>query len=317
MPNADIPVLILIPMQAAHLEQLRRRYRVHYAPNGPGDAAAWRPAARQVRGIVTNGSTGVSASLLGQLPSVEIITCFGAGYENVDRSAARARAVPVTHAPNLSDATVADHALALMLALARGVIPLDRAVRAGAWSGSRAARPTLHGRRLGLLGLGAIGLQVARRAQAFDMAIGYHTRRPRPDVPWPHHERLVDLARTSDFLVAACPGGQSTHHLIDAAVLGALGPEGFLINVARGSVVDTAALIAALDAGTIAGAGLDVVEGEPHMPPSLLRHDNLILTPHVAGRSPEVLSAQISSCLANLDAHFAGHAPPSPVPTGD
>jgi len=309
-------ILVLIPLRTHHVNELRRHYIVHYFPAGPEAVATCGEVAARVRGVVTNGSTGLSASHLAALPNVDIVTCYGAGHEHVDLAAARARGVTVAHAGGTNDATVADHALALMLALARGLVPLDRAVRAGAWRTSRTDRPTLNGRRLGLLGLGAIGLQIARRAAAFDMPIAYHTRRPRPEVQWPHHATLVGLAEASDVLVAACPGGPTTRHMIGTDVLRALGPEGFLVNIARGSVVDTAALLVALEAGTIAGAALDVIEGEPEIPQALLARDNVLLTPHVAGRSPEAAEAQLRACLANLDARFQGRVPPGLVSEG-
>lgn len=306
-------VLVVIPLGGDALAALAREYHVHYVPEGPGASVLDALADRPIRAVLTNGSTGLTGAELDRLRRLEIICCYGAGYENVDLGAARARNLPVTHAPAVNDATVADHALALMLALARGIGGLDRAVRAGKWRSSRAERPTLNGASLGLLGLGNVGAKIGVRAAAFEMRVGYHTRRPR-DVAWRHYASLVALARESDFLVIACPGGPATRHLVDREVLDALGAGGFLVNVARGSIVDTEALIAALEAGRIAGAGLDVIEGEPEVPPRLLALDNVLLTPHVAGRSPAAVRAQTDALLANLAARFAGRALLSPVP---
>ncbi|MCK8787764.1 2-hydroxyacid dehydrogenase [Roseomonas sp. NAR14] len=266
--------------------------------------------------VVTNGSTGLSDAAMAAMPALRLIACFGAGHENVDLDAAARRGIVVTNAPGANAATVADHALGLMLAVARGIVAADRGVRAGGWAELRAVRPTLDGARLGVIGLGAIGEGIARRGAAFGMSVGYHTRRPRPDQPWRHEPSLTALARESDFLVAACPGGPATRHLVNAEVLAALGPEGFLVNIARGSVVDTAALVAALAAGTIAGAALDVVEGEPVVPPALLAQPRLVITPHMAGRSPAAERRQIGTLVANVTAVLAGRPAPDAVLPG-
>ena len=305
-------VLVVLPLPERALASLREAYEVHYAPDCPREAVLERAADAGVRAVVTNGSTGFSAAQMARLPGLEIVCAYGAGVENVDLAAARGRGIAVTHAPGANDSTVADHALAFMLALARGLAGLDRAVRAGRWHSSRAERPTLAGAACGVLGLGNIGTKISARAAAFEMRVGYHARRPR-DLPWRYHPSVVDLARASDFLVVACPGGAATRHLVDGEALAALGPGGFLVNVARGSVVDTAALAEALGRGTIAGAGLDVIEGEPEVPPALLACDNELFTPHVAGRSPAAAAAQRDALAANLAAHFAGRALHSPV----
>jgi lactate dehydrogenase-like 2-hydroxyacid dehydrogenase len=255
------------------------------------------------------------------LPALGLIACFGAGHENVDLAAARARGIQVSHAPGANNATVADHALALMLGLARGLVSLDAAVKRGGWESSRAARPTLNGARLGLVGMGHIGQAIARRAAAFDMSrIAYCTRTPRSDLPadYEHVGSVLELARSGvDYLVLACPGGPATRHIINREVLRALGPEGFLVNVARGSVVDTEALIAALAAGEIAGAGLDVLEDEPEVPAALLQQgaasDRVLLTPHVSGRSPAAQAAQVVAVMATLERFFEEGSVMSPV----
>lgn len=257
------------------------------------------------RFVLTNGTTGLSAAQMDALPQLELICAFGAGHENIDVAAATERGIAVAHAPNTNGETVADHALALMLATARGLVTLDRAVKGGGWAGHRALRPTLHGARLGIVGLGNIGQAIATRAEGFGMSIGYHTRTPRHDCRWRYVADVGALADESDFLVLACPGGEATHHLVNAHVLARLGPNGFLVNVARGSVVDTAALIEALCDGVIAGAALDVFEHEPAVPSALRMLENVVLTPHVSGRSPAALQAQIDALLGNLRAHLA------------
>jgi D-3-phosphoglycerate dehydrogenase len=304
---ARAPILVAIPLADAILDRLRDAYDVVDTRAGLGNQAA-------VRAVVTNGSTGLSAADMARFPALEIICCFGAGYENVDLAAARQRGIAITYAPGMNDATVADHALALMLALARDLVARDRAIRQGQWKTARAASATLSGSRLGLIGLGRIGRKIAKRAAGFDMGIAYYSRTAKEDVSWAYRSSAVELARDSDFLVAACPGGPETRHLVDRAVLAALGSNGFLVNIARGSVVDTAALIEALGAGTIAGAGLDVVEGEPELPAALLAAPNVVLTPHMAGRSPAAVQAQLDALMGNLAAQFSGAPLLTPVP---
>jgi D-3-phosphoglycerate dehydrogenase len=317
MPEAKLPakpdVWVVIALKDAFIDELRQHFSVHYSPDGPAPGALARMSAVPLRGVVTNGSTGFTAAQIDSFPRLEIICSFGAGYEGIDVAAARRRGVMVTNAPGVNDANVADHALALMLALARGLVQANAAVHAGKWKSSRAERPSINGRALGILGLGNIGRGIATRAEAFGMQVGYHTRSVHAGVPWRHYATLVGLAQDSDYLVAACPGGAATRNLVNAEVLEALGPQGWFVNIARGSVVDTAALIEALRGARIAGAGLDVVDGEPEVPAGLLACENVIFTPHVAGRSPEVLRAQLDSLLANMLAQFSGRPVPTPV----
>lgn len=298
-------VLALITLPDATLDALRRDYTLHYHPDGWSEALPAGVDPVNVRAVVTNGSTGLSDSQMAALPALEIVSAFGAGYENVDVAAATRRGIVVTHAPGANAATVADHAIGLMLALARGYAPLTEAVRAGRWRTSRAERPTLTGARLGLVGMGRIARLIASRAQGFDMTLGYHGRRPHVDAPGRYYANLIELAAASDFLVIACNGGAATRHLVSSKVLQALGPNGFVVNVARGSVLDTQALIDAIAHAAIAGAGLDVIEDEPEVPRALLDHPDVLVTPHIAGRSPASLIAQRDALLASLSQHFA------------
>jgi lactate dehydrogenase-like 2-hydroxyacid dehydrogenase len=197
--------------------------------------------------------------------------------------------------------------LALLLASVRALPQQEKALRAGVWRDDLPLRPSVNGRRLGIFGLGQIGRKIARRAQAFEMEIGYHNRRPREDAAdCRYFDSLVELARWADFLVVAAPGGAATRHIVNAEVLEALGPQGHLVNIARGSLVDTAALAAALAAGKLAGAALDVYESEPRPPESLLGFPNVILTPHIAGWSPEAIRATIELFIANAEAWAEG-----------
>ena len=301
-------VLALIALPDATLDALRRGYTLHYHPDGWGEALSAGVDPVNVRAAVTNGSTGLSGAQMAALPALEIVSAFGAGYENVDMAAATRRGIVVTHAPGANAATVADHAIGLLLALARGYAPLTEAVRAGRWRASRAERPTLTGARLGLLGMGRIGRLIAARAQGFDMTLGYHGRQPHADAPGRYYADLIELAANSDFLVIACNGGAATKHLVSRKVLQALGPNGYVVNVSRGSVLDTQALIDALAHAAIAGAGLDVIEDEPEVPAALLDHPDVLITPHIAGRSPASMIAQRDALLASLAQHFA-HTP--------
>ncbi|WP_431284836.1 2-hydroxyacid dehydrogenase [Humitalea sp. 24SJ18S-53] len=264
--------------------------------------------------VVTNGMNGLTGAQMDLMPALKIISCFAAGHENVDLAAARQRGIWVTHAPGENAETVADTTLGLMIAAMRGILPGDRAVRRGEWNAARSViRPTLHGSRLGIVGMGKVGHAIARRAAAFGMIIAYHTRNPRPDLAWAWNASLRDMAADSDMLVLACPGGEATRHIVNADVLAALGPQGFLVNVARGSVVDTAALVTALREKTIAGAALDVMEGEPVPVPDLLTVENLVLTPHFAGRSPAAQRGQLNTLLANIEAALSGGRPPQAI----
>ncbi len=293
-------------------------YAVREAAKFTSRTDAIRDAGEHVRAVLTNGRGGLSADEMALLPKLEIICAVGAGYEAVDLAAAKQRGIAVARCPGTNAPAVADSAMMLLLTAARRVLAADRFVRAGGWQDQwRAETPIIFGKRLGILGLGAIGGQIAHRAaRGFDMAIGYHNRTAVAGSPYRYFDSLIDMAVWADFLIAAAPGGASTRHLINAEVLAALGPKGIVVNVGRGTVVDTAALINVLQAQRIAGAGLDVLEGEPATPPilkELLQLDNVVVTPHCAGRAPESHAAATALVLANLAAHFAGKALLTPV----
>ncbi|MCW2105611.1 2-hydroxyacid dehydrogenase [Rahnella aceris] len=271
--------------------------------------------AQQIRAVLTIGSIGLSATEMDALPSLEIICAQGVGFEHIDVAAAKQRGIHVTNGPGTNNASVADHTLALMLAVTRKIPQFDAAVRTGEWKKTRWNTPGMAGKRLGIIGLGNIGALIARRAAGgFDMAIGYHNRRSLEDSPYRYFLTITELAEWADYLVVATPGGKNTARLVDGNILRALGPEGFLINIARGSVVDSAALIASLHNNEIAGAALDVVDGEPQVPAEMLTLDNLVITPHVAGRSPESVENMLTLVLSNLEAHFGGKPVLTPVP---
>jgi lactate dehydrogenase-like 2-hydroxyacid dehydrogenase len=255
------------------------------------------------------------AELIAQLPRLGIICTMAAGFEKVDLAAADARGIVVTHGPGTNATAVADHAIALMFAIARGVVYGDSAARRDDWETSRVARPLVNAKRLGIVGLGRIGSLLAKRVASLEMDIAYHNRNPRADVPYTYVDDLVALAERSDYLVFAAPGGPETRNMITADVLDALGPKGYFINIARGTAVATDVLAAALTDRRIAGAAIDVYEGEPVLPAALKSITaNLIVTPHMAGAAPEARAAIEILMLENLDHFFAGKPVLTPVP---
>lgn len=309
----SIPLLILIDSVQDYLPVIESQgFHPILAPTDQTRAQAIQDHGAEIRAVLTRGATGLRADEIAALPRLGIICSLGVGYENIDLAAAHARGIEVTNGPGANAVSVADHAMALLLGAARRLPQADAWVRQGHWSGFMG--PQVSGKRLGILGLGTIGLEIARRgAHGFGMSVGYYNRRARPESEYAYFDNPRALAAASDFLVVATPGGAGTHHLVDAGVLEALGPDGYLINIARGSVVDTDALIAALAERRIAGAGLDVVDGEPTIPDGLKRLDNVVLTPHSAGRSPEAVAATVALFLENATAHFAGKPVLTPV----
>jgi len=308
------PLLVLTTLSADHRARLADSYAVTYAPTPPERAAAIAAQAPHVRAVLTIGVIGLTADEIAAMPALELVCCMGAGYEMVDIAAARARGIALANGAGTNDDCVADHAFGLVIATMRNFRSLDRLCRDGVWRTAIPQPPNVSGKRLGILGLGTIGLKIAKRAAGFDMPVGYHNRRPRADTPHRHFDTLTALAAWCDVLVCAAPGGPATRHLVDAEVLEALGPQGFLVNIGRGSIVDTEALAAALRERRIAGAGLDVYESEPARPEALIGFDNLLLTPHLAGWSPEATQASFERFLANAGGHFAGRGVVTPIP---
>ncbi len=314
-----IDVLALVRVTPDRLEALTAAgYRVHEAAKHASRIDAIRAGTDSVRAILTNGRGGLSGAEMALLPKLEFVCAVGAGYEAVDLETARSRGIAVAHCPSASAPAVADSAMMLLLASCRHLLQADRFVRAGGWQDQwRVETPRLFGKRLGILGLGTIGSMIANRgARGFDMEVGYHNRSAVPDSPYRYVDNVLELARWADFLVCAAPGGPATRHLVNAEVIAALGPKGYLVNVGRGTIVDTAALLEALRAKQIGGAGLDVLEGEPSVPPQLpelLQFENVIITPHCAGRAPESRAAATALLLENMDAHFAGRPLRTPV----
>jgi hydroxypyruvate reductase len=306
-------VLVVAPLMPFLMEALRHEYTVHDRIH-VADPAAFAAAAPRIRAVVANGEAKVPRELMDRLPALEVISVFGVGYDGVDVAAARERGVPVTNTPEVLNDDVADLAIGLLLAVARRIPQADRFVRDGEWpNGPIALSRKVSGARLGVVGMGRIGQAIAHRARAFGMHIAYTARSPRAEVDYVYHPDAVSLAAAVDFLVVITPGGAATRGLIDARVLDALGPQGYLVNVARGSVVDEPALIAALSGGRIAGAALDVFADEPNVPAELRAMPNVVLTPHMASGTKQTREAMGQLTFDNLRAHFAGAPLLTPV----
>jgi lactate dehydrogenase-like 2-hydroxyacid dehydrogenase len=271
--------------------------------------------AGRVRVAVTSGLWGVRAEHLDRLPGLGAVVNFGVGYDSTDISEATRRSVVVANTPDVLSDCVADTAVGLVIDVMRRLSAADRFVRRGEWAhgGVPALARRVTGARVGILGLGRIGLAIAHRLRAFDTTISYHNRRARGDVPYAYAASPLELARGCDVLVLAAAGGAETRHLVDAEVLDALGPNGFLVNVARGTVVDETALVAALQNGRIAGAGLDVFADEPRVPTALLDRDDVVLLPHLGSATVETRTAMTELALANVHRFLAEGTLVTPV----
>ena len=294
------------PMMPHVMEALDNDFTVHRLWEAADRATLLKQVAGKVRAIATSGHLGTDAAMMDALPKLEIISCYGVGVDSIDLGHAAGRKVIVTNTPDVLNDDVANMAIALLLATSREICNGDRYVREGKWlNGAMHLTRAIRGRQLGILGLGRIGKDIARKAEAFDMKIAYHGRR-KQDVPFRFYDDLVEMARDSDYLVAICPGGAATDKIVNRAVLDAVGPEGVFINVARGSVVDEPALVAALQEGRLGGAGLDVFAEEPKVPEALLKMEQVVLQPHAASATHETRRAMGDLVVDNLRAHFAG-----------
>lgn len=312
---SQIPVLAVAKLSPLYTALLDRHFQLLDRAQD-GDAAAFAAVAPTIRAVAGSGDSRVSAELIARLPALEIVSIMGVGYDGVDVAAAKARGVVVTHTPDVLNDDVADLAIGLMLSAARQLPAADRHVRSGDWE-AKGAMPLarkMSGSRLGVVGMGRIGQAIARRAAAFDMSIAYTARSAKGALPYRFVPDVKTLAAESDFLVVITPGGAGTRHLIDAEVLRALGKKGILVNVARGSVVDEAALVDALEQGVIGGAALDVFADEPRVPARLKALPHVVLAPHIGSATTSTRQAMADLAFANLEAHFAGRPLPTPVP---
>ena len=312
----DILILAISPSADVN-QQLERSYTCHHAWQvAPEQRAAWlQERAGRIRAVVTTGALGLKRADMDALPALELIAVNGVGLDGIDLDATRARGIAVTTTPNVLTDDVADVALGLLLASARQISLLDRYVRDGGWERREPVRPasSLRGKTAGIFGFGQIGQAIAQRLAAFGIQVRYYQPRAKPGVDAPRAESLLALAQESDYLIVSAPGTPATRHAVDAGVLAALGPQGTLINIARGALIDEEAMIAALQDGTLGAAGLDVFADEPRVPAALRALPNVVLTPHIGSLTVETRHAMGQLEVDNLQAHFAGLPLPTPV----
>jgi len=287
----------------------REQWNAGYEIVGPDEIAAGLPPeiAAHIEVIVTGGGA-LDPNLVSALPNLRLVACFSTGYEGIDLAHLRSRGVTLTTAGGVNAHDVADHAIALMLAWWHGIPAADRAVRDGKWREVLTPRPSLRGKRAGIVGLGRIGLQIAARAEALGLAVQWWGPRGKPDAGYARADSLLALSRDSDFLIVASRATAANAGQISGEILAALGPEGLLVNVSRGFLVDEPALIRALETGTIGGAALDVFAHEPPDANVWSRFSNVVLSPHIAGYTQEAGVAMFAQLRENLRRHFAGEA---------
>ena len=315
MPEQRPEVLLIGPLRPVLAKGLTE-FTVHSLA-GATDRHALLASIAHLRAMAVSAPVlPIDDALLTRLPKLEIISSFGVGYDHIDAVVAAKRGIVVTHTPDVLTEEVADTAIGLLLCTVRELPQGERHVRAGKWPKGNypLSRATLRNRTVGLVGMGRIGLAIARRLEAFGVPIVYHTRQPRPELAYRHYPQLIDMARAVDTLVVIVPGGPATRNMIDTPVLEALGPDGILINVARGSVVDEDALIAALRERKIMAAGLDVFVKEPEVPKELLTMENVVLLPHLGSASVFTREKMDQLLVDNIRAWAAGKPPLTPVP---
>ena len=299
-------ILITAPLPDFLKQPLLATYACHDYHGAADKAGLLAAVGTKIVGLVQGGGSLAPVELLDQLPNLKIISVFGVGYDGVPVDYCRDRGIKVGHTPDVLTDDVADVALALTLTLSRQFHLANRYVQAGDWPRKPLPLSTsVTGKTVGILGLGRIGKAIARRLEACGMKVGYHGRAAQA-VPYTFYPTLTGMAEAVDFLIVACPGGPATKNMVNAEVLAALGAQGKIINIARGSIIDEAAMIKALQAGTLGGAGLDVFANEPHVPAELLAMDNVVLFPHVGSATKETRKAMGDLTLANLAAYFAG-----------
>ncbi|MDB5811513.1 MAG: hypothetical protein JWN94_3635 [Betaproteobacteria bacterium] len=294
------------------LAALERDYVLHKLWEAKDPPAMLNRIAPNVRGAVTTGLAGYSRKHLEALPKLEIVSCFGTAHGTLDLAAARERGIVVTNTPDWTVDAVADLGVGLLIAVMRRIGEADRYIRAGKWpSGPFPMTSDLHGKTCGIMGYGGIGSAVAKRVTAFGMSVCYHGPREKPGVPYPYYADLATMAADVDCLVVTCPDTPATRGSVDARILDALGPDGFVVNVARGAIVDEAALLAALKERRIAGAGLEVFWDEPRVPAELFPLENVVLAPHMGSSTREIREHRSKLLQQNLRAHFAGEIVPN------
>jgi lactate dehydrogenase-like 2-hydroxyacid dehydrogenase len=307
-------ILQIVPMPEAVEAALAGAYTVHRFFGAPDRRALLAEAGPRIRAVATDGHHGVAPEILAALPRLEVVASYGVGYDAIDTAACRARGVRVTNTPDVLNDAVAELALGLMLGLCRRIPQADAHVRAGRWpDGAFELTGELTGAHAGILGLGRIGKEIARRLLAMKMRVSYHGRHEQPYEPYAYYASLEEMARAVDWLVVIAPGSAATRGIVSRAVLEALGPEGCLVNVARGALVDEAALVELLVSGRLGGAALDVFVDEPRVPEALLSLPNVVLSPHQGSATAKTRAAMGELVVRNLAAHFAGDPLLTPV----
>ena len=308
-------VLLVGTIEPSLAKAVGTKYKALQLPRDATRTAFLAEHGASITAIVDGGPPGVDADLMKALPHLGAIVHHGAGYDTIDVDAARRLGIGVSNTPDVLNDTVADTAVSLILATMRGLCTADSFVRSGRWplTGSYPPGRDLSGSRVGILGLGRIGLAIAQRLVGFDCAIAYHSRRRVPGTSFRYVASPVALAESVDVLVVATVGGPGTKHLVNRAVLEALGPYGYVINIARGSVVDQDALVELLVARRLAGAGLDVFADEPYVPTELCGLDNVVLLPHIGGATVRSLSMMRELVLRNLDQYLSYGTLTTPV----
>ncbi|HEX2256212.1 MAG TPA: 2-hydroxyacid dehydrogenase [Afifellaceae bacterium] len=308
-------VLVVHRLMPHVMEALESAYECHPLWKADDRDSLLAEIGPRVRGIATSGFVGADAALMDACPKLEIISSFGVGYDTIDVAHARKRGVIVTNTPDVLNDEVANTAVALLLVVARKIIAYDRYVRGGRWEreGDPPLTTGIAGKKIGILGFGRIGQVIAEKLAVFHCEVVYHARNERPGLPYRYYGDLVEMARDCLALIVIVPGGAATRCLVDRKVMDALGPQGILINVARGSCVDEPALVAALQEGRLGAAGLDVFDDEPHVPEALFEMDQVVLLPHQGSATVETRKAMGDLVVDNLAAHFTGNPPLTPV----
>ncbi|MEM8744515.1 MAG: 2-hydroxyacid dehydrogenase [Pseudomonadota bacterium] len=308
-------ILVIIPVRPAQMQMLEDSYTLHRYDKAEDRKALLSEVGDKIRGVVTMGVSRFGEDMLDRLPNLEIVALGSVGYDTIDIEACTCRGVPVTNTPDVLTNDVADLAMVLTFDTFRGYSRGERYVRQGRWrdEGFMAHTVSVTDKTMGIVGLGRIGKAIARRAEAFEMKIAYHGRKPQADVPYAFFDSPVSLASESDVLMLACPGGDETRGLVNREVLDALGPDGHLVNISRGSVVDEPELLSALQENRIAGAALDVFDNEPRINEAFFALENVVLQPHVGSATRETRGAMAQLVVDNLAAHFAGKPLLTPV----
>jgi lactate dehydrogenase-like 2-hydroxyacid dehydrogenase len=310
-------VLIYSRFPKAMMVRIGQRFELMDAAGKPPSEVFTAEQLSGVRAMITAGGTPLGGVVMDKMPSLGAIVCYGTGYDGVDLAAAAQRKIAVGHSPGANASSVADIAVTLMLAVTRRLLPADDYVRSGSWSQAKPSpmmrpQPGMRGRRVGVYGMGEIGRKIASRVAAFETEVGYFSR-SKHDVPYQYLPSLEALAEWCSVLMIAVRAGADTDHAVDAKILQKLGKDGYLVNISRGSVIDQQALVAALADESIAGAGLDVFENEPHAPDALTAFSNVVLTPHIGGHTLESHVAMQNCVMANLEAFFGGKPLPYEV----